>query len=158
MEQRKKTMENAAMDKGRSSAGQNDQQKAESSQDPSGLFAVDVFSRPFVTKFTRNKPKTNKGALAREKNTQTNLERIFDDQFNMEDEKLAQDIQEAIEREMFLSVVANDILVTVENGMVTLEGKVFTKQEKLMAGDKAVDFAGFGMVNNELEVTNQDIE
>jgi hypothetical protein len=154
-------MENELMEKGHK-ANQSNQLRSDNvnshvnDHDPSGLFAVDLFTRPVVTKFTRNKPKTNKGPVSREKNTQTHLERVFDDQFNMEDEKLAQDIQEAIEREMFLAVVANDILVTVENGMVTLEGKVFTKQEKLMAGDKAVDFAGFGMVNNELEVTDPD--
>ena len=66
------------------------------------------------------------------------------------DDDLAIDIQEAIDRDGSLSLVANNILVTVEDGIVTLEGEVYRDQEKMTAGDLAAAFAGEDDVNNYL--------
>lgn len=68
------------------------------------------------------------------------------------DDDLAIDIQEAIDRDGSLSLVANNILVTVEDGIVTLEGEVYRDQEKMTAGDLAAAFAGEDDVNNYLRV------
>ena len=89
-----------------------------------------------------------------ERTAQRNIERSFNRELNIRDEQLAQDVQEAIEKEMVLSVAASNIQVVVESGIVTLEGKVSAKEEKLIAGDIAIAFAGFGKVNNYLEVIN----
>jgi hypothetical protein len=70
------------------------------------------------------------------------------------DDDLAIDIQEAIDRDTSLSLVANNILVTVEDGIVTLEGEVYRDQEKMTAGDLAAAFAGEDDVNNYLRVAN----
>ena len=92
--------------------------------------------------------------MIEERTAQRNLERSFNRELNIRDEQLAQDVQEAIEKEMVLSVAASNIQVVVESGIVTLEGKVSAKEEKLIAGDIAIAFAGFGKVNNYLEVIN----
>jgi osmotically-inducible protein OsmY len=89
-----------------------------------------------------------------ERAAQINTERSFNRELNIRDEQLAQDIQEAIEKEMSLSVAASNIQVVAESGIVTLEGKVSTKEERMIAGDIAVAFAGFGKVNNYLDVIN----
>jgi len=68
------------------------------------------------------------------------------------DDDLAIDIQETIDRDASLSLVANNILVTVEDGIVTLEGEVYKDQEKMTAGDLTAALAGEDNVNNFLRV------
>ena len=68
------------------------------------------------------------------------------------DDDLAIDIQDAIDKDASLSMVANNILVTVEDEIVTLEGEVYRDQEKMTAGDIAVALAGEDNVNNYLRV------
>src|ERR1700674_312715 len=58
------------------------------------------------------------------------------------DDDLAVDIQDAIGREMSLSLVADNIQVTVENEIVTLEGEVYREAERMTAGDIATAYAG----------------
>jgi|GEM_PF-4535752 len=68
------------------------------------------------------------------------------------DDDLAVDIQDAIGRDMSLSLVADNIRVTVENEIVTLEGLVYREQEKMTAGYIASIFVGEDNVNNYLTV------
>ena len=68
------------------------------------------------------------------------------------DDDLAIDIQDAIGREVSLSLVADNIQVTVEGEIVTLEGEVYREQERMTAGDIAIAFAGDNEVNNYLRV------
>ena len=68
------------------------------------------------------------------------------------DDDLAIDIQDVINKDMSLSLVADNIQVTVEDGIVTLEGEVYREQEKMTAGDHAATLAGEDNVNNYLRV------
>src|SRR5258708_6980205 len=72
------------------------------------------------------------------------------------DERLVDNIQRAIEEEAFLSTVLENIQVMANSGVITLEGVVFTEQEKFMAGEKAAFFAGFNNINNNLEVIGKN--
>ena len=58
------------------------------------------------------------------------------------DDDLAIDIQDAIDKDTSLSLVVNNILVSVEDGIVTLEGEVYREHEKMTAGDLAADSHG----------------
>lgn len=68
------------------------------------------------------------------------------------EDDLGIDIQESIERESALSLVANGIFVTVQDGIVTLEGEVYRDQERMIAGDLTAALAGEDNVNNYLRV------
>jgi osmotically-inducible protein OsmY len=68
------------------------------------------------------------------------------------DDDLAIDIEDAIGRDASLSLVADNILVTVEGEIVTLEGAVNSEGEKMTVGDIATSFAGEDFVNNYLNV------
>jgi osmotically-inducible protein OsmY len=70
------------------------------------------------------------------------------------DDDLAIDIQDAISRDAALSLVADNISVTVEGEIVTLEGEVYSEEEKMTAGDIAGGFAGEDNVNNDLKIIN----
>jgi len=70
------------------------------------------------------------------------------------DDDLAVDIQDAIGRDESLSLVADSIFVTVEREIVTLEGGVFSQEERMTAGDIATALAGENFVNNCLSVSN----
>ena len=72
------------------------------------------------------------------------------------DDDLAIDIQDAIDKDTSLSPVVNNILVTVEDGIVTLEGEVYREQEKMTAGDLAAVLAGEDNVNNYLRVVGNE--
>jgi len=68
------------------------------------------------------------------------------------DDDLAVDIQDALGREMSLSLVVDNIEITVEGEIVTLEGEVYREEEKMTAGAIATAFAGDDNVNNYLSV------
>jgi osmotically-inducible protein OsmY len=68
------------------------------------------------------------------------------------DDDLGLDIQDAIDRDASLSLVANNILVIVEDEIATLEGEVYREQEKMTAGNLAAVLAGEDNVNNYLRV------
>ena len=70
------------------------------------------------------------------------------------DDDLAIDIQDALGREMSLSLVVDNIEVTVEGEIVTLDGEVYREEEKMTAGNLAAAFAGEDNVNNFLSVVN----
>jgi osmotically-inducible protein OsmY len=70
------------------------------------------------------------------------------------DDDLAIDIQDAIGREMSLSLVADNIHVRVEDEIVTLEGEVYREEERKTAGDIATAFSGDDNVNNYLSVVH----
>jgi osmotically-inducible protein OsmY len=72
------------------------------------------------------------------------------------DDDLAIDIQDAIDKDTSLSLVVNNILVNVEDGIVTLEGDVYREQEKMIAGDLAAVLAGEDNVNNYLRVVGNE--
>ena len=72
------------------------------------------------------------------------------------DGDLAIDIQDAIDRDTSLSLVTNNILVNVEDGIVTLEGEVYREHEKMTAGDLAAVLAGEDNVNNYLRVKGNE--
>ena len=68
------------------------------------------------------------------------------------DEQLLDNIQEALEKDLYLSAIIDNIQVIVENGIVTLEGAVFTQEEKDLAEEKAAVFVGVHNINNHLDV------
>ena len=70
------------------------------------------------------------------------------------DDDLGLDIHDAIGRDMSLSFVADNIQVTVEDGIVTLDGEVNSDQEKMTAGDLTAALAGEDNVNNYLRVVD----
>ena len=67
------------------------------------------------------------------------------------------DIKDAIGRDTSLSLVADNIQVTVEDEIVTLEGEVNSEEEKMTAGDLAAALAGEDNVNNYLRVVDNKI-
>jgi len=71
---------------------------------------------------------------------------------NGTDDNLAIDIQDAIDSDMSLSLVANNILVSVEGEIVTLTGDVYREHEKTAIGDIAAIFSADDNVNNYLRV------
>ena len=73
------------------------------------------------------------------------------------DNDLATDIQDALGRETSLSVVLDNIDVTVEGEMVTLKGEVDSEREVMLAGDIAMAWAGEGNLNNYLSVVNRSV-
>ena len=72
------------------------------------------------------------------------------------DDDLAIDIQDAIDKDTSLLLVVNNILVSVEDGIVTLEGEVYREHEKMTAGDLAAVLAGEDNVNNYLRVVGNE--
>ena len=68
------------------------------------------------------------------------------------DDDLYIDIQEAIDGNSSLASMADNIHITVENEIVTLDGDVYEEQEKTTAGEIAMACAGCDNVNNHLNV------
>jgi osmotically-inducible protein OsmY len=69
---------------------------------------------------------------------------------------LGLDIQDAIGRDASLSLVADNIQVTVEDEIVTLEGEVYSEREKMTAGDLAAALVGEDNVNNYLRIIDNN--
>jgi osmotically-inducible protein OsmY len=72
------------------------------------------------------------------------------------DDDLGLDIQDAIGRDASLSLVADNIQVTVEDEIVTLEGEVYSEREKMTAGDLAAALVGEDNVNNYLRIIDNN--
>jgi osmotically-inducible protein OsmY len=68
------------------------------------------------------------------------------------DDDLYTDIQDAIDGDSSLALMADNIHITVENGIVTLYGEAFEEQDKIAIGEIAVAYAGNDNVNNYLNV------
>ena len=83
-----------------------------------------------------------------------NLKNDFRSNTTGTDDDLCIDIQDAIGRDTSLSLVADNIQVTVEDEIVTLDGEVYRDEEKMTAGDLAVALAGEDNVNNYLHVAD----
>jgi len=69
---------------------------------------------------------------------------------------IAMVIQEAMGRDVCLSLVVDNIHVRVEGEIVTLEGEVFREEEKITAGDIATACAGYDKVNNYLDIIHSE--
>lgn len=67
------------------------------------------------------------------------------------DQQSAQMVKQAIKDDQGLSAVAKDILVTVKEGTVTLDGHVFTDQQMDLATNTASAIAVDDKVKNHLE-------
>jgi osmotically-inducible protein OsmY len=72
------------------------------------------------------------------------------------DDDIAIDIQDAISRDVSLSLVSDNIHVRVEGEIVTLEGEVDREEEKITAGDIATSCVGYDKVNNYLGVIHTE--
>jgi FixJ family two-component response regulator len=72
------------------------------------------------------------------------------------DDDLGLDIQDAIGQDGSLTLVSNNIQVTVEDGIVTLDGDVYSDHEKMTAGDLTAALAGEDNVNNYLRVVESE--
>ena len=72
------------------------------------------------------------------------------------DDDLSLDIQDAISQDGSLSEIVDNIQVTVEAGIVTLDGDVYSDQEKMTAGDLTAALAGEDNVNNYLRVIDNE--
>ena len=72
------------------------------------------------------------------------------------DDDLSLDIQDAISQDGSLSEIVDNIQVTVEDGIVTLDGDVYSDHEKMTAGDLTAALAGEDNVNNYLRVVESE--
>jgi len=90
------------------------------------------------------------------KNSEEKLLDVLKDNFRLNttgtDDDMAIDIQDAIGRDPALSLIADNVQVTVEGEIVTLVGEVYREEEKLAIGNIAMTFAGDDNVNNYLRV------
>ena len=97
-----------------------------------------------------------KNSMVTQHNEEVEALGVLKDHFRLNptgsDDDLAVDIQDAIGREMSLSLVADNIRVTVEGEIVTLEGEVYREEERMTAGDIATAFSGDDNINNYLSV------
>ena len=72
------------------------------------------------------------------------------------DDDIAIDIQDAIGRDVSLSLIADNIHIRVEGEIVTLEGEVDREEEKITAGDIATACVGYDKVNNYLGIIHKE--
>ena len=75
------------------------------------------------------------------------------DQNVTSDQQTVREIKQAINDDQGLTAVAKDIQVTANNGTVTLEGEVKTKQEMNLANNTAGALAVDEKVKNNIVVT-----
>ena len=73
------------------------------------------------------------------------------------DRQSAQVVKQAIKDDQALAAVANDIVVTVKDGAVTLDGKVSTEQQLNLATNTAKAVGVVDKVKNDIEVTHKKI-
>lgn len=66
--------------------------------------------------------------------------------------ELVQETKRAIRQEKALADKGKHVKVTAQNGIITLNGIVFSKQEKMSIGDKAAAVTGLDKVKNYIEV------
>lgn len=69
------------------------------------------------------------------------------------DQKIANVVRQAIKDDQALAVVASYIRVTVNDGAITLEGRVFTEQQMNLAAGTAMAVGVVDKINNQLEIT-----
>jgi hyperosmotically inducible protein len=71
---------------------------------------------------------------------------------NRPDLEITKQIRQALVRDKSLSPYAHNVKIVSQGGMVTLRGSVHSDEEKKAAEAKAVEVAGEGKVNNQLDV------
>ena len=71
---------------------------------------------------------------------------------NRPDLEITKQIRQALVRDKSLSPYAHNVKIMTQGGMVTLRGPVHSDEEKKAVEAKAVEVAGEGKVNNQLDV------
>jgi hyperosmotically inducible periplasmic protein len=71
---------------------------------------------------------------------------------NRSDLDITKQIRQAVEKDKSLSAYAHNVKIITQNGVVTIKGPVRSEEEKRAVEAKAVEIAGFGKVNNQLDV------
>jgi hyperosmotically inducible protein len=71
---------------------------------------------------------------------------------NRPDLEITKQIRQALVRDKSLSPYAHNVKIVTQGGMVTLRGPVHSDEEKKAVEAKAVEVAGEGKVNNQLDV------
>jgi len=71
---------------------------------------------------------------------------------NRPDRDITKQIREAVEKDKSLSTYAHNVKIITQNGVVTIKGPVRSEEEKRAIEVKAVEIAGDGNVNNQLDV------
>ena len=74
------------------------------------------------------------------------------------DQQSAQEVEQAIKDDQALAPVARDIVVTVKDGAITLDGKVATNQQSNLASNTAKNVGVVDEVKNRIKVTNNKVE
>ena len=69
-----------------------------------------------------------------------------------EDRELSQKIRSAVVDDDSLSMKAHNVKIITVDGRVTLRGPVENERERKLVAQKALEIAGAGKVNNQLEV------
>jgi hyperosmotically inducible protein len=71
---------------------------------------------------------------------------------NRPDLEITKQIRQALVRDKSLSPYAHNVKIVTQGGMVTLRGPVHSDEEKKAVEAKAMEVAGEGKVNNQLDV------
>ncbi len=71
------------------------------------------------------------------------------------DEQIVKDLQVALEKEPALSHVVPTVRISIDQGILTLKGMVFTQEEKTAIIDKAIALVGLNQVRDLLELRNE---
>ena len=71
---------------------------------------------------------------------------------NHPDRDITKQIRQALVKDKSLSSYAHNVKIVTQDGVVTLKGPVRSDEEKKTVESKAVEVAGAGKVNNQLDV------
>lgn len=71
---------------------------------------------------------------------------------NRPDRDITRQIRQALVKDHSLSSYAHNVKIVTQGGMVTLKGPVRSEEEKRAVETKALEIAGEGKVNNQLDV------
>jgi hyperosmotically inducible periplasmic protein len=71
---------------------------------------------------------------------------------NRSDRDITKQIREAVEKDKSLSTYAHNVKIITQDGVVTIKGPVRSEEEKRVVEAKALEVAGVGKVNNQLDV------
>ena len=71
---------------------------------------------------------------------------------NHPDRDITKQIRQALVKDKSLSTYAHNVKIVTQDGVVTLKGPVRSDEEKKTVESKAVEVAGAGKVNNQLDV------
>jgi osmotically-inducible protein OsmY len=71
---------------------------------------------------------------------------------NRSDQDITKQIRVAVEKDKSLSTYAHNVKIITQDGVVTIRGPVRSEEEKRVVEAKALEVAGVGKVNNQLDV------